>query len=432
MSEFLDNYDLKQASNFFIKDVGAVIIVDGDNDCYKSLVRNGIFTSFVEENGVYSELIKSLWFHFERTADDVVKQYQVFIPNSGRYSGKYSKSVIMVLDGIEHIIQMTVYPIEADHKYYFMLDELDSSINTDNSLTEKKITTIQNTYLFSMYIDVVRDTINSISVTEISGDVIHQQIKYNEWRNMIQNMFREGVERNTFLNISHPDSLKQIAPGDTFSHDCEMMNLEGEYIWVKLIFSRSETDNPDDYRYVFMVQDIRETIKSMKDTLKDYERKASEDPLTSVYNHGRIETEMTNAIATMKATNKPVSFMILDIDHFKKVNDTYGHHIGDETLKHFVETIGKYTCGYDVAVGRWGGEEFVVVMHNTNSEKAREIAEKVRTGVENEVFEKVGHITCSIGFTEVRDEDELKTAFQRMDEAVYVAKKRGRNNVVEG
>ena len=437
MSEFTDNYSVEQASNFFSENVDAVLVVDGDNNCYKSLKRKGIFTSFISETGEYTDLIRNLWYHFNKSSEDVVPQYHVFIPYSGKYSEKYSKSVIMVIDGVQHTIQMTIYPIEPDHKYLFMLDELDNCEYLREFLTAKKVNTIQNTYLFSMYIDIVRNTINSISVTEISGDVIHQQIMYDEWRLTIMNMFREGIERDTFLKISHPDALKQIAPGDTFSHDCEMMNLEGKYIWVKLIFSRSETDNPDDYRYVFMVQDIQETIKSMKEALKDYEKKASEDTLTGIYNHGRIETEMTNAIDNKAKKKKDgqdinVSFMILDIDHFKKVNDTYGHHTGDTTLVHFVETVKRIIKDYPAVIGRWGGEEFVVVMNGMNLEQSQELAEKVRSGVEVEPFGKVGNITCSIGLAEVKDGEEFKKAFQRMDEAVYVAKKRGRNNVVAG
>lgn len=437
MSEFTDNFDIAQASKFFAENVDAIIVADGDEDCYKSLIRKGIFKTFVEETGSYHDLIKKLWYHFEKSANDVVEEYLVFIPKSGIYAEKYSQRVEMVLNDVLHNVQMTIYPIEPEHKYFIILDELDSGIKVDTDLTDKKVSTIQNTYLFSMYIDVVRDTVNSISVTEISGEVIHQQIGYNEWRYTIMNMFREGIERDTFLKISHPDALKDIPPGNTFSHDCEMMNLEGKYIWVKLIFSRSETDNPDDYRYVFMVQDIQETIKSMKETLKDYEKKASEDTLTGVYNHGRIETEMTNAIDNKNKKKKdgediPVSFMILDIDHFKKVNDTFGHHTGDITLVHFVDTVKNIIRDYPAVLGRWGGEEFVVVMNGMDLEQAQVLAEKIRSGVEAEPFGKVGNITCSIGLAEVKDGEEFKRAFQRMDEAVYVAKKRGRNNVVEG
>ena len=83
---------------------------------------------------------------------------------------------------------MTIYPMDDEGRYLLILDELDGSQYVDESLTHKKVSTIQNTYLFSMYADIVRDTINSISVTEISDEVMNQQLKYSEWRLMIVNM----------------------------------------------------------------------------------------------------------------------------------------------------------------------------------------------------------------------------------------------------
>ena len=430
MSDFIDNFNLNMTIDFLTNNVDAVIIVDGDSNQYKSLKRKGIFSSFIDDEGKYHDLIKKLWYHFEKSADDVVEQYHVFIPKSGLYSEKYSQRVQIVLDKVLHNIQMTIYPIEPNHKYVIILDELDSGLKIDTELTDKKVSTIQNTYLFSMYIDIVTDSVNSISVSEISGKIIHQQIKYTDWRMMIVNMF-DDEEKKNFLKRSDPEYLKQnVAPGETMSYDCEMMNLEGEFIWVKLIFSRTETSNPNDYRFVFVVQDIQETIQKMNKAVKKYEKQASEDPLTSIYNHRRIETEMRNAIDGRK--DRMASFMILDIDHFKKVNDCFGHHTGDVTLIHFVDTISKYVKDNNTVVGRWGGEEFVVVMYDLDEQGAKQLAETVRQGVETEMFESVGNITCSIGLTEVRTDDELKTAFQRMDEALYVAKKRGRNNIVIG
>ena len=432
MSSVFEDFDTPKVIDYLNSNVDAVLVVDGDADRYRSLFRKGIFTEFLEDEGDYHELIKNLWFHFDKSSEKVVEDYEVFIPAAGEFSGKYSKRVVIVMNDKHHLIQMTVYPIVPNHTYIFILDELDSSLYLDTDLTNQKVTTIQNTYLFSMYMDLVNDSINSISVTEISDEVMHQQIKYSDWRMKIVKMISKE-DQPLFLERSDPEYLKKnLAPGRTSSFDCLMMNLEGKYIWVKIIFSRAETDNPDDYRYVYMVQNIHETAMELRSTLKKYEQMALHDPLTSVFNHGRIETEMRNAIVSKNKNDKNSSFMILDIDHFKKVNDTYGHHTGDVTLIHFVETVKKIIGDSNAVVGRWGGEEFVVVMNGMNIEQAKELAEKVRSGIENESFKKVGEITCSIGVTEVVKGDELKKAFQRMDEAVYVAKKRGRNNVVVG
>jgi len=300
-------------------------------------------------------------------------------------------------------------------------------------LQAKKVKSIQNTYLFSTYIDIVKDTTNSISITEISDEVMNQQIKYTQWRKMIVNMIWPD-DQNLFLERTDPEYLKNnIAPGRTSSFDCLMKNLEGKYIWVKLTFCRSETRNPGDYRFVFMVQDINETAEELMNTLKKYEDLASKDPLTSVYNHGSIETEISNAITAKTDENADpdayISIMMLDIDYFKRVNDEFGHSVGDVTLVRFVQIISEIAKERNAVVGRWGGEEFVVVLYDTNEGDSFAFAERLRETVSSSYFANIGKITCSIGMTNICSDDDLNTAFNRMDKAVYLAKSAGRNCV---
>lgn len=153
------------------------------------------------------------------------------------------------------------------------------------------------------------------------------------------------------------------------------------------------------------------------------------DPLTSVLNHGRIETELGNAVEIVKKNKRVVSVMMIDIDFFKKVNDTYGHSVGDMTLKRFASIISQcFSDGRDV-VGRWGGEEFVTICYDTDVKKLREIAEALRTRVESENFKAVGKVTCSVGITDITEYDEAEIVFERMDKALYDAKSSGRNCV---
>ena len=168
MSDFIENYDIEKATDFVRGNAGAVIVVDGEADCYKCLVRQGIFTDFIDQRGSYHDLIEKLWFHFDNSTKSVVKKYQVFIPDAGKFAGKYSKRISILLDDIQHTVQMNVYPVVPSKKYIILLDELDNSLYIDDNLTEEKVTTIQDTYLFSMFIDVRLDTINSISITEIN------------------------------------------------------------------------------------------------------------------------------------------------------------------------------------------------------------------------------------------------------------------------
>ena len=424
----LNEMTLEKAIDFFKDNVGALVIADSKNDSYKSVVRRGIFNKLVAETGgKYRELLEKLWYHLSKTSDTVSEKYQSFVMTSGSFAGKYSRKVEVMVDDIACIVQVTIYPLKEKETYLFILDELDDSQSMDETLTTQKVKTFQNTYLFSMYIDLVKDTIHGISVTELSDDVINQELKYTQWRMMIVNAINSDY-RDQFLEWSDPDYLKEkFDPGQTASFDCLMTNLEGNEIWVKLIFSRVGTSNPDDYRYIYMVQNINEEAQDLRNTLAQYADRASKDPLTSIYNHGRMETEITNALKDKVNNGQFVSIMIMDIDFFKHVNDNYGHAVGDDTLKHFAALLSDYLDNNNGVVGRWGGEEFVAVCYGADREKAAAIAEDIRQKVAAENFAVVGNITCSIGVTTLNTSDDFERAYRRMDNALYEAKSSGRN-----
>jgi diguanylate cyclase (GGDEF)-like protein len=429
MGTKFEDYTLDDAAAFMHDNVDALLLIDAQSDSYKSLIKKGMFSDFLEDTGSYRELIRKLWFHLNDGYGEISEDYQVFIPTFGKFSGKYSKRIKVVEKDTPHVVQMTIYP-ESENLYLLILDELDNSEYIQDFMTNEKITTIQNTYLFSMYIDLFRDSTSSISITEISDETIQSSIKYSEWRMMIVNMIWPD-DQQLFLERTDPEYLKgNLLPGRTSSFDCLMQNLEGKYIWVKLIFSRAETNNSEeDFRYVFMVQDIHENSVQLMSTLKKYEELASKDTLTDVFNHGRIETEIYNAIEIVGRTNRNVSMMMFDIDFFKNVNDKYGHAVGDMTLKHFAYLIKDYFKKSNVVVGRWGGEEFVAVCYDTDTARINEYAEDIRKKVSDEEFKVAGSITVSIGLTQLRKDDEFPAAFDRMDKALYKAKNDGRNRI---
>ena len=427
----LYDYTVNDVSGLFYENVDAVVIVDPSIDAYKSVVRRGMFETFLKESGIYHDLILDLWFHFNESNEKVTGEYQIFADNTGVFKTKYSRRLKLVLEDEKkpHLVQLTVYPVEDATKYIFILDEFDDNESLQESLTTKKINTIQNTYLFSMYIDLVADTTSSINVTEISDDVVNYNLKYSDWRMMIVNMIWPE-DQEQFLRRTDPEYLKKnFTPGRTSSYDCMMRNLEGKFIWVKLIFSRAQTYNDDDYRFVFMVQDINDKSMELMSTLQKYEEKAIKDPLTGVMNHGEIETQLNNALARRQSNDQPVSVMMLDLDHFKQVNDNYGHAVGDVTLKHFAKILMDSSVEDKALVGRWGGEEFVIVCRDKNAEEASAMAESLRQKVEAYQFPDIYHITCSIGVTELKAEDEFKEAFNRLDKAMYASKHNGRNKV---
>ena len=425
----LYDYDLNDVPALLTENIDAVIVVDPEIDAYKTLVRRGMFESFLKESGIYHDLILELWFHFNDSNEKVSGDYQIFADNTGVFKQKYSRRLKLFLENDEkpHLVQLTVYPFEENKKYLFVMDEFIDNESLQESLTSKKINTIQSSYLFSMYIDLVQDTTSSINVTEISDDVVNYNLKYSEWRMMIVNMIWPE-DQEQFLRRTDPEYLKKnFTPGRTSSYDCMMRNLEGKFIWVKLIFSRANTYNDDDYKFVFMVQDIHNESIELMSALQTYEEKAMKDPLTGVYNHGEVETQLQNALAHLQNTDVPVSLMMLDLDLFKKVNDNYGHAVGDTTLKLFAKILIEVASEEKISVGRWGGEEFVIVCHEKNGDAAYKIAETIRKKVEEYLFPDIFHITCSIGVTELKKNDDFTSAFDRLDKAMYASKQNGRN-----
>lgn len=159
------------------------------------------------------------------------------------------------------------------------------------------------------------------------------------------------------------------------------------------------------------------------------------DKLTGLYNRHYLDTHMHNVVHQALENHKALAVMIMDMDHFKSVNDTYGHDVGDEVLKQLAEIIVKSTRGSDLAA-RLGGEEFVVLMPETNEIASFEMGERMRRTVEAHPFKishPVGviHKTVSIGVSNLRlMGDTAAELVKRADVALYEAKNSGRNKVL--
>ena len=155
------------------------------------------------------------------------------------------------------------------------------------------------------------------------------------------------------------------------------------------------------------------------------------DELTQLFNRREIEQRIHNAFVNAKAKGSTVALIMVDIDFFKKVNDTYGHATGDMVLREVAQIIhNQVNEDNDEAAGRWGGEEFIVLLPGYNAEAAGKVAEKLRSEVESHVFEGVGQRTVSVGVTAAKIGESEEEVFIRSDNALYKAKQTGRNKVV--
>jgi len=426
----MKEYSNREINDFLYANIDALLIVSANEDKYKVIKASDNIIKGIGKEGSYNELVEKFWFHMSDNNSKIADEYQIFLPKMGEFKGKSAQKAYFEVDGERYAVQMLVYPInQKDGEYVFVLSVLDKAEIDRKAASEKKVKTIQNAYLFSMYVDLNKDIAGSINVSEISEDNMQYDVKYSEWRMMIVNMFLPE-DQATFLEITEPDYLKaHLKPSKTLSYDCQMRNLEGEFIWVKLIFGRTETTSEQDFRFVFMVENIHESAMQLFSELKKYENLASRDSLTGIFNHGRIETELNNAINEMNATDKKVSLMMFDIDFFKHINDKFGHAVGDEILKSFVNCINEKLQNHNIKMGRWGGEEFVCICYDIDIDTTNKIAEEVRQTIADKLFDTVGNMTCSVGVASLNKEDTVKDAFTRLDKALYDAKDSGRNCV---
>ncbi len=126
---------------------------------------------------------------------------------------------------------------------------------------------------------------------------------------------------------------------------------------------------------------------------------------------------------------KPISFILMDIDYFKNINDEYGHLQGDYVLKEVAAILNRVSRKQDFAC-RWGGEEFIVMLTNTELEQAVDMAERIRGTIQQQRLKKMKSITASFGVTQWRQNDDEESVFKRLDNSLYLAKLTGRNKVV--
>jgi diguanylate cyclase (GGDEF)-like protein len=184
-----------------------------------------------------------------------------------------------------------------------------------------------------------------------------------------------------------------------------------------------------------MVDELNTHRKDLEEKQKELELLARTDALTGLNNHRHFMDQLSREIKQASRIKSPLSVMILDLDNFKHINDTYGHLIGDRVISTIAELIRKHVRSTDIAA-RYGGDEFCVALPNTTAPGARGLAKKLREEIAGVVFSADGdgvfHVTCSIGMAQFRKgtKDSLMI-LKYADQALYKAKSGGRNQVKE-
>ena len=164
------------------------------------------------------------------------------------------------------------------------------------------------------------------------------------------------------------------------------------------------------------------------DLVRERDHLARTDPVTGLMNRRAAEEVLEREASRAQRFGSRISVGLIDLDHFKQVNDRFGHGTGDEVLRRVADVANKTLRASDMAA-RWGGEEFLVVLTDTGFEGALMCAERIRAAVERLELARVGNVTISAGVSELVRGEEVSIALLRADELLYKAKSAGRNCV---
>ena len=175
--------------------------------------------------------------------------------------------------------------------------------------------------------------------------------------------------------------------------------------------------------------ELEDLNRVLKEKATYFEQMSEIDGLTGLHNRTKFEKSVLSEIERCKRYDEVFSIVLFDIDHFKRVNDNFGHLAGDKCLQDVAKTVRSKIRSIDL-FARWGGEEFVLILPKSNVDEARQAAEKHRKALESYIFEEIGHVTCSFGVAQYMKEDSITDMIHRADTAMYKAKTDGRNQVV--
>jgi len=243
---------------------------------------------------------------------------------------------------------------------------------------------------------------------EVNDLIVHQGIRY----------------RNDDLNLD-------VSLGRQARHSCSYQLTIGDEPLGKLTFRRGQKFNEPEIEALELL--LCSLLYPLRNALlyQDALQLAQKDPLTGICNRAALDEVLQRELSHAHRQDSSCALLIMDIDHFKSINDKYGHIIGDCALKAVANMASNCKRDGD-QLFRYGGEEFVVLMRDTNLDGARLLAERIRQHMETHPFTCSGaelKITVSIGVSELKSHDTPVSLFARADQALYRAKRNGRNQV---
>jgi len=304
---------------------------------------------------------------------------------------------------------------------FSILSKIQDNVSRDHDKLEYEIE--KRTKKLNEYVNIVNKYV-TISSTDLEGNITD----ISEAFCRISGYTRDELIGQPHSIVKHTDTDPEVYKDlwETITADKKWVgevknkNKNGEAYWVLAHIDPLYSDNGKKIGYTSIRQEITDK--------KRVEKLSVTDKLTQVYNRVKIEEIFTIEIAKFHRYNTSFSMILLDIDHFKEVNDVHGHNVGDTFLQEIAGVL-KSSVRIEDIVGRWGGEEFIILINNYSIEGLLTLAEKIRKNIESYDFSVVGKKTASFGVSILNKDDTQETMIARADKSLYHAKKTGRNKV---
>ena len=458
-------------------------VTDGKNVLYYSF----IFPLFIDNKiNMFIEYVTQADDMFKTTSKAGRYKYAVYVRgnNKNRVLGKHMftnsalfKNLNLTQEYIDtHANQDKIIPYK--NKYYILhqydiethfqkdFSQVIMAIDTTKYMNENK-EIVLHTAKYSIVVLILVLLLIYLILTKLINKLLEEEKELNHNKNQLQIVIDNSdnlivllendnivLANSTLLSYENAEDLTSFINSrpnisDLFVKESTTyvsQNAQNNAQWINEILKLDEADRvvalnhkefglnyfsvkinipEDDFNSKII---IFSNISSLyKKSIKD-EYMAYHDNLTKIYNRQYFNQAIAKNLLLVNQHKTKSSLMMLDLDYFKNVNDTYGHQTGDDVLRTFAEVISQNIREDDV-FARWGGEEFVLLLNNSDEETAFKVAQNLRERIDQVDFPQAGHITCSIGVSQSKIGDTPDAWIARVDKALYSAKENGRNRV---
>ncbi|MFA6193050.1 MAG: cache domain-containing protein [Sulfurimonas sp.] len=432
----------------YLKDLEGTSIINFQDSTGRHVIQEEIAIAKEKGEGF-------IWDTFTKPNEDKNKQYEqvAFVKAFGHYNWYFGSA--------EYLDTATK---KTDRELFSLIDTVDSTGKNYVFLLNTKGKLLLHKYL-PQFIGEDRNITNKL-VTDTLHNII-DTLKDKDKIGYVYDWYNQESDKmdKKYAFIQKIPNSNWIIGSGFYLSDIEKMlmkqevsmyktyNLKSQYIFyivmfiilLALIFSYyvsnmvknsffkyNEKISDKTKQLVELNQSLEQKVAERTDELNkikdNFEKLATTDALTSMHNRYFIMKILSSEISRSNRYKTPLSLIMYDIDFFKNVNDTYGHDVGDTVLFSLSTFVMENLREVDI-VGRYGGEEFLIILPNTMLVHAKEYAQRLRKKVEEHSFEAVGKVTISMGIVEIEPAENINEIFKRVDNLLYTSKNSGRNRI---